>query len=103
MALIHDAQEIAILTGKEVLDIGTLNEAYQQRLSLLHSYIEPPIVQKKTITKRKKEVAKIESQTDNNVDLESYSISAIAEKAKAESLDVVDLLKKVCNVIEVAV
>ena len=89
VALIHDAQEIAILTGKEVLDIGTLNEAYQQRLSLLHSYIEPPIVQK--------------SQTDNNVDLESYSISAIAEKAKAESLDVVDLLKKVCNVIEVAV
>ena len=103
VALIHDAQEIAILTGKEVLDIGTLNEAYQQRLSLLHSYIEPPIVQKKTITKRKKAVAKIESQTDNNVDLESYSISAIAEKAKAESLDVVDLLKKVCNVIEVAV
>ena len=34
VSLIHDAQEIAILTGKEVLNLDTLNEAYQQRLTL---------------------------------------------------------------------
>lgn len=36
VSLIHDAQEIAILNGKEVLNLETLNEAYQKRLSLLH-------------------------------------------------------------------
>lgn len=29
--LIHDAQEIAILNGREVLNLESLNEAYQQR------------------------------------------------------------------------
>ena len=33
VSLIHDAQEIAILNGKEILNLESLNEAYQQRLS----------------------------------------------------------------------
>ena len=33
LSLIHDAQEIAILNGREVLNLESLNEAYQQRLS----------------------------------------------------------------------
>ena len=36
VALIHDAQEIAILNGRETLNLESLNKAYQQRLSLLH-------------------------------------------------------------------
>ncbi len=43
VSLIHDAQEIAILSGKERLDMDTLNEAYSQRLSFLHGYIQPCI------------------------------------------------------------
>jgi len=44
VSLIHDAQEIAILTGQEVLDLETLNQAYKQRLSLLHGYIQPTVI-----------------------------------------------------------
>ena len=54
ISLIHDAQEIAILTGKEVLNLDTLNEAYQQRLSLLHGYIQPSVIQNKPTTRKKK-------------------------------------------------
>lgn len=43
VSLIHDAQEIGILSGKEVLNLDTLNQAYKQRLSLLHGYIQPTI------------------------------------------------------------
>ena len=43
VSLVHDAQEIAILSGKEALDLETLNEAYHNRLSLLHGFIEPSI------------------------------------------------------------
>lgn len=35
VSLIHDAQEMAILSGKEILDMEMLNQAYNQRLSFL--------------------------------------------------------------------
>ena len=41
VSLIHDAQEIAILSGRELLDIEALNRAYEQRMSMMHSHIRP--------------------------------------------------------------
>lgn len=104
VSLIHDAQEIAILTGKEVLNLDTLNEAYQQRLTLLHGYIQPSVVQNKPTTKKKKTAASIKkNQTQSQPKQEGYSITEIAEKAKAENLDVVELLKEVYTIVEVSV
>lgn len=104
VSLIHDAQEIAILTGKEVLNLDTLNEAYQQRLSLLHGYIQPSVIQNKPTTKKKKTAASVrKSQTQSQPKQEGYSITKIAERAKAENLDVVELLKEVYTVVEVAI
>ena len=104
VSLIHDAQEIAILTGKEVLNLDTLNEAYQQRLTLLHGYIQPSVIQNKSTTKKKKTAASVrKSQTQSQPKQEGYSITEIAERAKAENLDVVELLKEVYTVVEVAI
>lgn len=104
VSLIHDAQEIAILTGKEVLNLDTLNEAYQQRLSLLHGYIQPSVIQNKPTTKKKKTAASVrKSQTQSQPKQEGYSITEIAERAKAENLDVIELLKEVYTVVEVAI
>lgn len=107
VSLIHDAQEIAILSGKEVLNLETLNEAYQQRLSLLHGYLQPSVIRNKQTTGKKKTAASFKKnqcavvkQTEKQ---EESSISEIAEKAKAENLDVVELLKKICTIVEVAV
>lgn len=107
VSLIHDAQEIAILTGKEVLNLDTLNEAYQQRLSLLHGYIQPSVIQNNPTTKKKKIAASVKKNQgiiiNQAEEQENYSISEIAEKAKAENLDVVELLKKVYTIVEVAI
>ena len=104
VSLIHDAQEIAILTGKEVLNLDTLNEAYQQRLTLLHGYIQLSVIQNKPTTKKKKTVASVrKSQTQSQPKQEGYSITEIAERAKVENLDVVELLKEVYTVVEVAI
>lgn len=104
ISLIYDAQEIAILTGKELLNLETLNEAYQQRLSLLHGYIQPSVIQNKPTTKRKKTIADLNiNQADDSQIQENYSIVAIAKKAKTENLDVVALLKAVYKVVEVAI
>lgn len=54
VSLIHDAQEIGILNGRELLDMVSLNEAYEQRMNMLHSHIRPSVVVKKNAVKRKK-------------------------------------------------
>ena len=56
VSLIHDAQELAILEGHEILDISMLNQAYEKRMQLLHDYIRPAstVTVKGTAAKRKK-------------------------------------------------
>ena len=54
VSLIHDAQEISILNGRELLDMVSLNEAYEQRMNMLHSHIRPSVVIKKDAVKKKK-------------------------------------------------
>ncbi len=101
ISLIHDAQEIAILSGKEMLNIETLSEAYKKRLSLLHGYIEPSIKQKRqTSTVHKK--SSIELTEDESIPVE-YSISDLANIARSNNRDIVELLKEYMTVEEVAV
>lgn len=103
VSLIHDAQEIAILSGKEILDMEMLNQAYNQRLSFLHSYIQPAISQKKQTSRPKKKnpVSKIDSVQEK--DNECVSVSDLAVRAKAENLDMVAILREFYTVEEVAV
>lgn len=98
VSLIHDAQEIAILTGYEILDISMLNLAYEKRMQLLHDYIRPAASVKNTTTKRKKkniEKAVISSEED-------YSISDLVQKSKTENLDIVELFREHFTVEEIA-
>lgn len=98
VSLIHDAQEIAILTGYEILDISMLNLAYEKRMQLLHDYIRPAATVKNTAAKRKKktiEKAVISSEED-------YSISDLVQKSKAENLDIVELFREHFTVEEIA-
>lgn len=98
VSLIHDAQEIAILTGYEILDISMLNLAYEKRMQLLHDYIRPAAIVKNTATKRKKktiEKAVISSEED-------YSIADLVQKSKAENLDIVEVFREHFTVEEIA-
>lgn len=101
VSLIHDAQEIAILNGKEILSIETLNEAYKKRLSMLHSYIEPTITHRKqTATKKKAKPEPPQVQSDITDD---FSITELAATAKANNSDIVNLLKAHISIEEVRV
>lgn len=104
VALLHDAQEIAILNGKETLNLESLNEAYEQRLSLLHRYIQPSISQGRQTSKTKKVIPvpatmiTKDENSDNNI-----SIVNLVAEAKSENIDIVQLLKAHISVMEVAV
>ena len=101
VALIHDAQEIAILNGKEILNLESLNEAYQQRLSLLHGYIQPSVSVGKQTTKIKKK-APVHTAENETLD-DRVSIADLVAKAKDENMDIVQLLKSNMPVVEVTV
>lgn len=103
VSLIHDAQEIAILSGVEVLNLETLNQAYKQRLSLLHGYIQPSIIHKGQTSCRKKKslVASMNNTTVATADI--YTLKELASKAKRENLDIVSLVKEHYSVVEVAI
>ena len=61
VSLIHDAQEISILSGRETLDMVSLNEAYEQRMNMLHSHIKPSVVIKRDAVKKKKRNSALEA------------------------------------------
>ncbi|MEZ3486388.1 MAG: ATP-binding protein [Lachnospiraceae bacterium] len=104
VSLIHDAQEIAILNGKEILDLETLNEAYQKRLSMLHGFIH--MEQKKQTSKPKKKVSVTSVGVKNPIregDSGEVTIAGLVSVAKDENVDIVRLLKEHMTVMEVAV
>lgn len=104
VALIHDAQEIAILNGKETLNLELLNETYEQRLSLLHGYIQPSISQDKQISKIKKKSPIAISKSINHETIDDcIRIANLVAKAKNENIDIVQLLKTHIPIMEVAV
>lgn len=104
VSLIHDAQEIGIFSGKEALNLDTLNQAYKQRLSLLHGYIQPTVSHGGNTSKRKKK-SPAASIVDNASIIQdnTFTIKELVAKAKAENLDIVSLLKEHFVVVEVSV
>lgn len=104
VSLIHDAQEIAILNGKEVLNLESLNEAYQKRLSMLHGFIH--IEQRKQTSKPKKKVSVTVTDVRTSAEekyCREFTIAGLVDNAKAENGDIVQLLKIYMPVVEVAV
>ena len=106
VALIHDAQELSVLTGQEILNLETLNQAYKQRLSLLHGYIQPTIVHNgQTSASKKKIIAtKLKNEVGEKIKLNiPKSISELVSQAKNENMDIVSLIKENYIVVEVAI
>lgn len=98
ITLIHDAQEIAILNGKEELGIETLNMAYEQRMRMLHSYMHPCKRKSAPVSKTPPmELARVEARKDS-MDLES-----MIKEAKARNEDVVHFIRRWIPVDEVAI
>ena len=98
VSLIHDAQEIAILTKHETLDIAMLNQAYEQRLRLLHGFIRPNTTVKQP-TRKKRNVA---AKTTSNSKI-TFNIPDLVQKSKNENIDIVALFKEHFTVEEIEI
>lgn len=91
ITLLHDAQETAILSGGEKLDLEVLNGVYKSRLSMLHSFIAPESKRKST---PRRITTKTATQTQAAVTEELTSIYEITSSAKKTDRDVIELLKQ---------
>ena len=96
VTLLHDAQEIGILEGSEILNTETLNVAYRSRMKMLHSYIAPT---RKPQTSRQRKTVAIPC-TNQRVD-DLISISALIQQAKSEDRDIVSFLRPHITIEEV--
>ena len=102
VSLLHDAQEIAILNGTETLNIASLTEAYQQRLSFLHGFIEPSVtkweqtskVEKQNFTSSLPVVEQPQSQ---------QSVIEAVKNAKSQGKNIVSVLKEFLQIEEISI
>ena len=77
---------------------------HEQRLSLLHGYIQPSIPQGKQTGKvKKKEPVAISKSINSAVNVDNVRIADLVAKSKSESVDIVQLLKAHIPVVEVAI
>ena len=97
VTLLHDAQEIAILDGSEELTLQVLTLAYQCRVKMLHSFIQPT---KKPQTKR---MCQRRFDLPATREPDDFSIYQAAQQAKKGGKDVLSLLRKSITIEEVAV
>jgi hypothetical protein len=99
VTLIAMAQEIAILNGRETLDLISLGEAYVKRMEMLHGYVKENKAKKALVVKQ--EEFHLFEMDDEFV--KPRSLGEIVAEAKKNNLNVVESLKAYITVEEIKV
>lgn len=100
VALIHDAQEYAITTGYEKLDITMLNHVYNQRMFTMHKHINPILSLTPTVSQKHSTSHNLPPQNENISD--DYIISYTVKQSKSEGFNVIEKLKKYITISEIS-
>lgn len=104
VSIFHDAQETAILDGRDILDMEALETAYKTRMAMLHEYLGPCGDKKKACpVKRKKPVIPGKAAGKGPAGTKGVTLAELVKRTKAEGLDIVEVLKEHLPVEEVAV
>ena len=103
ISLLHDAQEIAILNGTEMLDIGSLNEAFQKRTAMLHGYLDRSRKKLPATTKTKPLTEQVIPKSKPPVLTTDFSIAEVVEQTRRNGFDIVEVLKQYFSIDEIPV
>jgi len=98
VSLLHAAQEIAILNGSELMDMKNLNDAYENRMGMLHTKIAINTAVKTTASKKQKQLIMDSGMTVT----QNMNIEHLIQDAKDRGVDVVKHLRQYVAVQEVA-
>jgi len=104
VSLLHDAQEMAILKGRETLGIESLTDAYNNRMKMLHGYIAPAKITStlpKTTQIKEMDEAILPSPSEKLAYIAATEkIAEIVAVAVRDREDVVKALQKYVTVVE---
>ena len=103
VSLLHDAQEIAIITGSESLNLASLNEAFQKRTAMLHGYLERYKIKLPVTTKAKSTTEQLIPTTKQVLLNNNFSFVEVVEQARRYGFDVVEVLKQYISIDEIPV
>ena len=103
VSLLHDAQEIAIITGSESLNLASLNEAFQKRTAMLHGYLERYKIKIPVTTKTKSTTEQLIPTTKQVLLNNNFSFVEVVEQARRNGFDVVEVLKQYISIDEIPV
>ena len=106
VSLIHDAQELSILDGRESLDIQALEKAYAERLAMLHPYLESDVRKKKQCSesRKKRDLKKMVKDNRSGDILEGQKGYAdVVAEAKERKGELLTVLRQSFSVEEVEV
>lgn len=98
VAIIHDANELAIFQGLEQISLEILTEAYDKRMTMIHSFIAKDSLSDRKAHRQQKE--KIESLEISDIQ-EYITIPDMIKKAKDKGADIIMYLKDLIHVEEV--
>lgn len=100
-ALLHDAQETAILSGRDILDMEALEEAYEERLAMLHDYLEPSGRRRKSGIRKKQAI--LSGKKDHPEPETWTTLAELVKKTKETGGDILEALREHVAVEEVEV
>jgi hypothetical protein len=99
--LFYDAQELAILNQLESLDSTALRVAYNQRMDMLHVHMAPSLKKQTNVIKKHTELP--EGIFSHETNMARVSINEIIMFARNHNQNVINNLKSVGLLIEVAI
>lgn len=100
VALVHDAQELSIINGRDSLDMAALNESYQKRMTMLHGYIESRRSRPKVTSKPPKPKVELQSAPLSETIDEHIFVEAAMESKKSQT-DIIALLRDKVSITEI--
>lgn len=113
VSLMYDVQELAILSGEEVISIPLLEKVYKERYKMMSSYIDVtekrPSQTSKTQTVKKEDISAVSDSSGNNEFAEKkeiiqdFKLDELLMSAKKMRTDAVSVIRDYVNVVEVAV
>lgn len=99
LTLIVGAQELSLLSGRDYLDKTALIDAYSNRMQMMHTHIND---KRKTRTRTKKVITNIQKYEEIQVK-EEVNIFEIIMDSKRNDSNVIDVLREVIAIEEVAI
>lgn len=107
VSLMYDVQELAILSGEEIISVPLLEKVYRERYHMMASYVNlsDKRPSQTSETKPAKEIKAMETQEiiEKNRNTQDFKLDEILMSAKKMKTDAVMAIKDYVNVVEVAV